>query len=171
MESVVSYLMRASVYLLLFAVAYKFMFSRKIHPTFNRFFLILSMLLTLILSGLSEMPFQFGQESKPTIGFTLPEIIVNVSNNYHETSSLISAMLKHSGIVVWIACTVSAVMLLLLFAQSGRLLWLALRFKRESFCGLTYVVLPYDSSPFSFFHWFFFPGQMLTDKNFDKVFP
>lgn len=169
MENMVGFLLRASVYLLLFAVAYRLLLSKKVHPTFNRIFLICSMLLTLLLSGLSDIRFESGRETGPVLGATLPEIIVGASLNYKETSALITSLVENTGAVAWFAGTVSAVMLLLLLVQSGRLLWLAFRFRKSGRSGLTYVLLPFESSPFSFFHWFFFPGKLLNDKNFDKV--
>lgn len=169
METMIGFLLRASVYLLLFAVAYSLLLSRKVHPTFNRLFLVGSMLFTLLLSGLSDISFQSVQESRPVLGAMLPEIIVGATVNYKETSALITSLIEDTGAVAWFAVAVSGVMLLLLLVQSGRLLWLAFRFRKSGRGGLTYVLLPYDSSPFSFFHWFFFPGKLLNDKNFDMV--
>lgn len=169
METMAGFILRSSVYLMVFALAYKVMFSRKVHPTFNRFYLLMSMVITLFLSLISGIAIEVEHEVQESAVMTLPEIIIRAQTNYTHTSNLFSSSLAAAGSLLWIAPAVSVAMLLLLILQSIRLFVIAFRYQNPSRGGLTFVPLPEKNRPFSFFHWFFFPAPLMFNSNFDKV--
>ncbi|KAF0128998.1 MAG: TonB [Bacteroidetes bacterium] len=170
MELFVGYMLRASVYLLLFAVAYKIMLSRKVNPSFNRFFLLGSGFFSLVLSLPHNIELALNSsENSLSTTYTLPEIIITATTGYSQTAGHIATGISAVPPARWLLLILSFGMGALLLWQLSRLLMIIIRFKGRKHQGLTLIELPYETPPFSFFHWFFVPQKALNVAEFETI--
>lgn len=169
MEWIISFVLGASVYLLLFALAYSLLLSRRIHPTFNRFYLLVSALLSLILANPGGIMLDWGSHETGRAAITLPEIIITASESYNHTTSNIVSGLGNMTLLHWIFAIFSTGIAAMMLWQIIRLVTMAARSGHRMHNGLRLVELPANSSPFSFFSWVFCPRREGQQIDFDKV--
>ncbi len=163
MEALLYWNIRAAFYLMIFAVAYLLVLRKNTSVAFNRYYILLSSFLAMILPLLPLDAISFGSNTVLT-SVALPEIIVTSFSRPE------MAIEEQSGF------SLPDVLFLLSFGfflqYLFRLLMISLliiRGKKEKNFGMKIVKLKSDKIPFSFFHWFFVSEPLLNDQRFEAV--
>lgn len=170
MASFITYILQASVYLLLFALGYQLLLSRRIHAVFNRFYLLGSMAASLLLPLLPTFDFSTPSPAAPVIVTNnLPELIVTAGNGYNGAVHQLSEGLGSSAFVGPLLLTGSALVFLLFVWQIIRIaLWVS-RFGSRRLSAVRIIEMPDAFAPFSFFGWIFVPKSLVSSREFTKI--
>ena len=170
MSTYIEYIIRASVYLLLFGSAYYLLFSRSRRLVFNRSYLLFSFVLSLVLAipaGI-QIPLS-GQGASGINTFLLPEVIVVAGSGVPAATHWFSSLF---ATLSWWQIFAAVFTLLLLIVLAIRLLKLLNIVKRhtiENHDDVQIVWLKKPHSPFSFFRWVFIPSEVKGTPHFDKI--
>lgn len=170
MEQFIHFLLRASVYLLLFAGAYHLLFRKQESPGFNRFYLLVSSMLALTLALLPYNYFSIGGGTE-TAGIwviQLPEVVLNAPNTISETSGKIGASLSRTDYFLIGYFILSSLMLLMLIWRILQLALIVRKYKSVSRDGIKVVLLPDGHIPFSFFNRVFIP-ENISERHYARV--
>jgi len=165
MEALLYWNIRAAIYLLIFTVAYLLVLRKNASAAFNRYYILLSSLLAMMLPLLPLNMINFVSNTMlPAVD--LPEILVTSFSQSER------ALEEQSGFSVGMFDVLIFFSLGFLFQFAYRLLmisFLIFRGKREKKFGMEIVKLKSDKIPFSFFHWFFVSESLLNDQRFEAV--
>jgi TonB family protein len=170
MEQFIHFLLRASVYLLLFAVAYQLLFRKQESPGFNRLYLLGSSMMALALALLPYNYFSIGSGTE-TAGIwviQLPEVVLNAPSTISETSGKIGASLGRTDYFLIGYFILSSLILLMLIWRILQLVLMVHKFKSVSRDGVKVVLLPNSYIPFSFFNWVFIP-ENISEQHYARV--
>ncbi len=171
MEPFVYYLLRVSVYLFVFAAAYRLLFRKQDVPTFNRYYLLLSSGASLLLGLLPyrSIPVSAaaGTENLPV--FQLPEFVLNAPEAVTETGTMIGSKIAGLQFTGLFYLLVSAVLLLLLLWRIVAVARLVTSYKTSRHEGMVVVFLPNGHVPFSFLKWVFIPESLADHKSYPMV--
>jgi len=170
MEQFIHFLLRASVYLLLFAVAYQLLFRKQESPGFNRMYLLGSSMMALALALLPYNYFSIGSGTE-TAGIwviQLPEVVLNAPSTISETSGKIGASLGRTDYFLIGYFIMSSLMLFMLIWRILQLVLMVRKYKSVSRDGIKVVLLPDGYIPFSFFNWVFIP-ENISEQHYARV--
>jgi TonB family protein len=168
METFIFYLLRASLYLLVFGLGYYLLLARENARIFNRFYILFSFVMSLALAGVGRISLDVPILNTSTYFVSeLPEFLVAGS-----------MPAEHAG--SWSENTASSWIYLIPFVLMGtyfvvlikRLLNLLIYIRKnpkEKLGPLELVLISSHHSPFSFFHWIFIPSGMKNSEHFQKV--
>lgn len=170
METFINFIMRASVYLLIFSAGYAMLKGRQFHVRYQRLFILASFAISLALASFSEIPLiiPIASDSQGVI-LTLPEFIVGAQSGIEESGNRLF-MLVNS--ISWWYFLPILVFLLLLVRFCVRLFHLYRMIRNHPVVnnGETSLVLMRDDvSPFSFLRWIFIPEHIRNSHHFEKV--
>lgn len=170
MENLLYYLLRASVYLFVFAGAYAWLFRKQQHPAFNRFYLLGSSIATLLLALQPYQSIPIGANTQLVIGsmIVLPEVVLNAQNAGNIQLEAVGGSYTVLATLFQVYLLIVAVFILLLLRQLAFILRLISKHERILQEGMTVILLPEGHVPFSFFKWIFMPKNML-DKPYYKM--
>lgn len=170
MEQFIHFLLRASVYLLLFAVAYQLLFRKQENPGFNRIYLLGSSMMVLVLALLPYKYFSIGGgiETAGIWVIQLPEVVLNAPNTISETSGKIGASLGRTDYFLIGYFMLSSLMLLMLIWRILQLVLMIYKYKSVHRDGIRLVLLPDGHIPFSFFNHVFIP-ENISELHFARV--
>ncbi|HPE42952.1 MAG TPA: TonB family protein [Bacteroidales bacterium] len=165
MEALLYWNIRAAIYLLIFAVAYLLVLRRNASASFNRFYILISSLLALLLPLLPTNFVEINAYAVfPTVN--LPEILIDSANrsvaNIDQQNSFSINLLVVFALIS-LGFVLQFVVRLLVI---GFLIWRGKSFENQ---GMRLVTLKSDKVPFSFFKWLFVSEQLLNDQRFDAV--
>lgn len=165
MEALLNWNIRAALYLLLFALAYLLFLRRNASAGFNRFYLLFTSVLALVLPLFS---FTFFEVRNDTVyaAFQLPEILVK---NLGATDPVAAESTVFSFSLFSVFALVSLFFLLLYVSRLIYILFLIFSHKKEKHEQMTLVKLQNDKIPFSFFHWLFVSDALKADHRFEAV--
>lgn len=165
MEALLNWNIRAALYLLLFAFAYLLFLRRNASAGFNRFYLLLTSVLALVLPLISFNIFQVRNDAIYA-AFQLPEILVN-NLGVAETDIAKTTVFSFSVFSVF-----ALVSIFFLLVYVSRLLYISALIyghRKEKISEMTLVKLQNDKVPFSFFHWLFISDELKSDYRFEAV--
>ncbi len=165
MEALLNWNIRAALYLLLFALSYLLFLRRNASASFNRFYLLSSSVLALLLPLLSLNIFQVRNDVVYG-AFQLPEILVN---NLGVADIVVAENAVYSFSIFSVFALVSAFFLLLYVLRLLYISVLIYSHKKENLTGMTLVKVQNDKVPFSFFHWLFVSEALKSDYRFESV--
>lgn len=167
-EEFVSYMLRASVYLLVLAVVYQLFFSHRVHAAFNRKFLLSVILFAIFAPQLAE--WNVGREEAlhlPLVEF--PEFVVTAGNVYQGANSDISAAISGAGKWLWVFPVGSLFVLMFTLFQLIRLAILWFKPGSIQLQGLRVVQTNKETAPFSFFSMLVVPSDLMNEADFEAV--
>jgi TonB family protein len=170
MSTYIEYIIRASVYLLLFGSAYYLLFSRSRRLVFNRSYLLFSFILSLVLAipaGV-EIPF-VGTGASGTSIFLLPEVIVVAGSGVPAATHWFSSLFASLSLWQIFAAVFTLLLLMVLAARLLKLLNIVKNHTKENHDDVQIVWLKKPHSPFSFFRWVFIPSEVKGTPHFDKI--
>ncbi len=170
MEQFFLYIVRVSIYLAVFALAYKMLLSRKINPEFNRYYLLFSGIGAALLGFFNGFAFTFTGSIVPNLVVDLPEIVVYANSGYIETTSFLANGLREIEIVQVLLLLSGLIVLMIVFVQLIKIMLLITQNPRSKFMGLTLVEIDNNTPPFSFFHWIFVAKELTNQQDFAKIF-
>lgn len=165
MEALLNWNIRAALYLLLFALAYLLFLRRNASASFNRFYLLSSSVLALVLPLLSLNIYQVRNDAVYA-AFQLPEILVNTLG---ANDTIAAESVVYSFSVFGVFGLISVFFLLLYVSRLLYISVLIYSHKKENLTGMTLVKLQNDKVPFSFFHWLFVSEALKSDHRFESV--
>ncbi|MFW5687571.1 MAG: M56 family metallopeptidase [Bacteroidota bacterium] len=170
MEAIINFMVRASVYLLIFSAGYALLKGKQLHVRYQRIFILSSFFLSLALAFFGKIPVSLPVTDITTGAvLTLPEFVVGAQAGIREPGERFMEMM---GDISWWFVIPFGVMLFLLVRFAVRLIHLYLIIRNnhvESRGGVSLVLLREEKSPFSFLHWIFIPGNLYGSQHFDKV--
>ena len=170
MSTYIEYLIRASVYLLLFGSAYYLLFSRSRRLVFNRSYLLFSFILSLVLAipaGI-EIPLA-GAGATGTSIFLLPEVIVVAGSGMPAATHWFSSLFASLSWWQIFAAVFTLLLLIVLAVRLLKLLNIVKNHTSENHDDVQIVWLKKPHSPFSFFRWVFIPSEVKGTPHFDKI--
>lgn len=161
------FLLRSSIFLLLFAAAYLILLHRKVNPVFNRFYILTTSFLSLLLPLANGYAVQVNVSQPSTA--TLPEVVVVAGMSYQEVTTSIVDRLLSLQVLQWGFYSVCMILFFRLLWQLGAIFRLAAKNKREKLAGMTIVKTMGENLPFSFFHWLFVGKDLIHQNEFSSV--
>ncbi|MDN5350906.1 MAG: hypothetical protein PWQ54_2302 [Bacteroidales bacterium] len=165
MEALLFWNFRAAIYLLIFAVAYLLVLRRNVSVGFNRFYILLSSLLAIVIPLLPLDIFDFGFSTLlQTV--VLPETLIT---SFTESEKIVDEQSSFKLGLFDVFVLISLGFLIHYFIRLLSISFLIIRGKRETNHGMKIVRLQSDKIPFSFFYWFFVSDHLLNDQRFDAV--
>lgn len=167
-DIVISYMIKASVYLLLLAMAYQLLFSRRIHAGFNRMFLLSVVPFVLFVPYLSAWAFANADSIQISV-VQLPEFVIQAGNVYNGANIEASAALSGAGNWLWVFPAGSVVVLLLTLLQLGRLAYLWWKAGSVRLHGLRVVQAGKETAPYSFFGMLVVSPDTIHDPSFEAI--
>lgn len=167
-DIVISYMIKASVYLLLLAMAYQLLFSRRIHAGFNRMFLLSVVPFVLFVPYLSAWAFANADSIQISV-VQLPEFVIQAGNVYNGANIEASAALSGAGNWLWVFPAGSVVVLLLTLLQLGRLAYLWWKAGSVRLHGLRVVQAGKETAPYSFFGMLIVSPDTIHDPSFEAI--
>lgn len=168
MESIVFYIVRASVYLLIFTIGYFFLLRKSPQASINRAIILISGLLSVILAFIPANYINLVSGNGQRV-VNLPEIVVTATGNISNVTSRIGFAVSRFEPIHYIIVICSILFLLILvirFAQLGILIYNHRAYKLE---GMVVVSLDQETSPFSFFKWLFVPKGVNNEQHFGAI--
>lgn len=168
MEGFLSFMIRASVYLLLFGAGYYLLFRKYSTTTFQRFYILLSFVLSMILATVGRVEMGMSSSGNAPIALIqLPEILVSANSGYMEVTRSWAGW----GSAPWILIPMVAGLFFgLLFAlRVVKIAHLIRKHPAQRLDNVRLVSLPNLQSPFSFFQWIFIPTGLRHTTHFEKV--
>ncbi len=165
MEALLNWNIRAALFLLLFAFAYLLFLRRNASAGFNRFYLLLTSVLALVLPLISLNIFQLRNDTVYA-AFQLPEILVS---NLGVSDAVMAESTGFSLSIFSVFAFVSLFFLLLYASRLMYILVLIFGHQKEKHVEMTLVKLQNDKVPFSFFHWLFVSDALKSDHRFEAV--
>ncbi|MFN2395112.1 MAG: TonB family protein [Bacteroidales bacterium] len=170
MSTYIEYLIRASVYLLVFGSAYFVLFSRRRRLVFNRSYLLFSFVLSLVLAIPAGIKISLaGLGTSGISSFFLQEVIVVAGSGVPAATHWFSSLFASLS---WWQIFAGVFTLLLLMVLAARLLKLRNIVKNhttENHDEVQIVWLKKPHSPFSFFRWIFIHSEVKGTLHFDKI--
>lgn len=167
MNAYFEFLIRASVYLFILGGAYLLLFRGNRRPVFNRFFILLSFVVSVGLASVGPMDLAWGTAGENT-GFVmnLPEVLVGAEVPAL-TQNLGYSLASHSG---WILPALfMALLALLLGLRVAKINQIIRSNTIEKAGSIRLVLLKENHAPFSFFRWIFIPMKVKDTPHFEKI--
>lgn len=169
MEQFIDWNIRAALYWLMFALAYGLLLRRNVQPAFNRFYLLVSVFVSMLLPLIPASWLTVAGAGNTAAVVQLPEIIIRAGqqmsdgNLYVKSAVETAPFFTHSVLIV---SAFTALMLLLRLGYLGRMIVLN---KRSKINGMVWVQLKDNKAPFSFFHWIFASEDLQHDERFTQI--
>lgn len=162
------YMIRASVYLLIFTAGYYLLVHRDAQPAVSRIYILGSFIVSLLLGAFPRVILPAAAPGAEQL-ILLPELVIQAGEATRHTSEAVAGNLLSLGLVPRIIALVSLLVVLLAAANLLRIFWLSRYNPRIDREGMQIVLLSSPISPFSFFQYVFVPGSILTRDHFQKV--
>ncbi len=171
MENLIYYLLRASVYLFVFAGAYVLLFRKQQHPAFNRYYLLGSSVAALLLALQPYHSIPIGANTQTAIGtmIVLPEILLNAQAEGAASGEFAGESTSVFVSLFWVYLIVAALFFLHLLRQLSIIFRLFHKHERVLHEGMTVILLPDGHTPFSFFKWIFVPEHMVNKPYYKMI--
>ncbi|TVQ95102.1 MAG: hypothetical protein EA393_00190, partial [Bacteroidetes bacterium] len=170
MSTYIEYLIRASVYLLLFGSAYFVLFRNSRRLVFNRSYLLFSFVLSLVLAIPGRIVVSAAISGTATTNvLNLPEVLVVAGTEVPAATRQFGSLFASFS---WWQILPVVFTLFLVIVFAARILKLRSIMKNhtiEKHVDVQIVWLKNSHSPFSFFRWIFIPAQVKGTPHFDKI--
>jgi len=168
METVLTYLVHAQAYLLLFGFGYLLFYKRNPLPSYNRFYLLFSLLAAALLP-LMPSYLSIDGNNVHVAAFGLPELVVAASGAVADGTETFSAYALTSTLVMWSLGLYYSIMVLILLFRLIRITGMIATAERRTIEGMRLVLLKHNNVPFSFFGWLFIPIGLENDPAFRHI--
>lgn len=170
MENFLIFLLYASLYLLVFGMGYYLLIRALPRNRFRRVYILLSFTLSLILAYAGSFGIALPVYTENSENFVvLPEFVVGAQTEVHRVGSAITHGVSSFVIISVLFIGVMLFLALRTLMRVMHILRQVWRNPAELMGEVKLVLLPGNTSPFSFFHWIFIPSQLRHSGNFDKV--
>jgi len=168
MEAFIFYLIRASVYLLVFGLGYYLLLARQNARIFNRFYILFSFVISLGLASVGRISLDAAFLNVDEYFVSdLPEFMV-VGRVGAENAGSWFQNASYTWLY-WIPFVLMGVYLVVLFNRLLNLFLYIRQNPREKLDSMELVLISPHHSPFSFFHWIFIPFNMKDSEHLQKV--
>ncbi|TVQ14496.1 MAG: TonB family protein [Bacteroidetes bacterium] len=170
MEPFINFMIRASVYLLIFSAGYALLKGNQLHVRYQRIFILTSFAISLLLASVGIIPLNIPvvTESQGVIR-SLPEFIVVAQSGIMESGNQLFMMVNS---ISWWHLLPIVVFMLLFVRLCVRLFHIYRMIQNhpvEKNGEVSLVIMSNDVSPFSFLRWIFIPEHIRGSHHFDKV--
>jgi TonB family protein len=169
METFLQFLIRASVYLLVFSGGYYLLLRQRATPAANRFFILGSFLGSLLLAGLPGS-YVAPLAADPSGGaIILPEVILRASEGSAQVSNLVAGTFSGKKFLAAGLLLFSLLLLLISAVNLLRIFWLTRYNPSIRQDDMQVILFSTPISPFSFFRWVFVPQSIVRQEHFPRV--
>jgi TonB family protein len=170
METIFNFLIRASVYLLVFGAGYYFLLADRGSAVFNRFFILLAFVFSLVLSVLGRISMDtFQAHSSEGFLINLPEVIVGAQSGIADAGRNFFPVDGSGDYLFYLLIGVAAIFLILFGLKLFKISRYIRQNPREKLDDVELVMVPSHYTPFSFFRWIFIPGMLKNSDHYEKV--
>ncbi len=169
MEHFIDWNIRAAIYWLMFALAYGLVLRRHVQPTFNRYYLLFSVFVSMLLPLMPSSWFLVSDFSHTTTAVQLPEIIIRAGQQMSTGNKFVISAVETTPFFSQAFLFVSAFTALMLLLRLSFLFRMILINKRSRLNGMVWVHLKENKAPFSFFHWVFACETLQHDNRFTQI--
>jgi TonB family protein len=167
MEAFLGFIIRASIYLLVFGLGYYVLLSRQDHARFKRIFILSSFFVSILLASSGTIAVIPVGATNETIIKLLPEIIVIA---HHATiPAEVVASENWLGYFPYAALFLTGIFFIAMLFRFARIVGYIRKNPRQKHEDMELVYLADHYSPFSFFRWIFIPGNLTHSEHFEKV--
>jgi TonB family protein len=164
MESMLFYLLRASVYLVVFSLVYYLLLSKHNATLFNRIYILCSFALSVVLAAVKPFMLATGQSGQDGIFLTtLPEFVFQAGAQATENIS------RMPGMVFYLPWVLAVICMLILAKRLVVIYNYLVNHPHERLGDVELVLVDKNHSPFSFFRWIFIPVDLRLSEHFQKV--
>ncbi len=168
METLFHFMVRASVFLMVFALGYYFL--RTAVPRVGRFYILLSFILSLGLAGIGKIQIPIDIASAdPGATLLLPEFILEAQDGIAAAGSMAWSQFSFTGMFLLIPALMVAFLLGRLLLRLKRIFSEIQKHPGEHHENVKLVYIEPERSPFSFFRWIFIPESLKQSSHFEKV--
>lgn len=168
MESFAHFLFWTSFYFLVPGLLYILFLKGRAKPDFNRFFILLGLMVSVILGTGIFVPVGTTGVS-PNAGITLPVFILDTSGSLESGWSLLYRWISASELLVYTALLISTVFAVRMMSGFVSLFSRVWNCPSRNILGMKVIAVSDTLSPFSFFHWIFIPERLLSQPGIDKI--
>lgn len=169
MEQIIVWNIRVAIYWLIFATAYGLLLKRHVQPGFNRFYMLGSVLLSMLLALIPASWFEFSGVGNTAVAVQLPEIVIQAGQQVNVGNQFVQKVVVSFPVIAITLMVVSAGMALFLLLRLLYLFGIILFNERRHLDGMTWVQLKENKAPFSFFHWVFASEALQHDERFIQI--
>lgn len=170
MEYFILFILRATLYLLVFSGGYFLLFRKENRPTFNRFFILGSFAFSLLLAAIPGLSIFGSAEGETTTGaIMLPEFVFMAAEGSSRTSEALARGLLSLGFLPLLVAILSGLLVLTTLVNLLRITWLIRSKPLIRKDGMHVVLLNEQANTFSFFNYVFVPGAIIGHEHFAQV--
>ncbi|MBS4057114.1 MAG: M56 family metallopeptidase [Bacteroidales bacterium] len=168
MEAIIAFMIRASLYLMLFAAGYLLLLRKSPQAMYNRFFILGAGALSLVL-GFIPADFFTASPSIRQPGIMLPEIVVRAAKRVNSTSDQVGEVVVHHAIIWELFLFISSIIALMFVMRLLRIGLLIRRSRPVADGDIKLIASNENTSPFSFFSWVFVPGGLEKLPHYEAI--
>ncbi len=170
MEHFILFILRATLYLLVFSGGYFLLFRKENRPAFNRFFILGSFVFSLLLAAIPGLSIFGSPEGETATGaIMLPEFIFIAAEGSSRTSEALARELASLGFLPLLVAILSGLLVLTTLVNLLRITWLIRSKPLIRKDGMHVVLLNEQANTFSFFNYVFVPGAIIGHEHFAQV--
>jgi hypothetical protein len=170
MENWVYFLIRASVYLLVFYLVYVFFLKEKGSIRFTRLYVLISLIFSVTLGAIGRISLSAGVSGAGNeLSVLLPEVMITASNDVSVLTQQLGDKVSALAVLYPLFAGIVAFILFRLGLQVLTIFLLIRKHPVEQRSNVKIVTLPADQPPFSFFHWIFIPESAIKSDHLDKI--
>lgn len=168
METLFLFMVRASVFLMVFALGYYFL--RGAGPRFGRFYILLSFILSLGLAGIGKIQIATGTAANGSeVTLLLPEFILGAQEGIASAGGKAWSQVSFTGMLLLIPAMIIAFLLGRLVLRLWKIYTEIKQHPGEYYEDVSLVYIDSERCPFSFFRWIFIPESLKQSSHFEKV--
>lgn len=169
MEVIITFLIRSSLTLLIFSGAYYLLKLAGMPPAFNRFYILGSFLVSILLPAIPFTGFSTTVASEQLNIVMLPELVIKASEESSQITSTILETFSSASFLIWMIAGFSVLMVLSSVINLLRIYRLSRYHSSIQKQGMHVVLLNKPISPFSFFRLVFIPESLLQKEYFSII--
>lgn len=168
METLFYFIIRASVFLMVFALGYYLL--KGAGPRFGRIYILLSFVLSLGLASIGKIQIGIGTAATdPEATLLLPEFILGAQEGIAAAGDKAWSQISFAGILLFIPAMIIAFLLGRLLLRLWKIYTEIQQHPGELHEDVKLVYIAPERCPFSFFRWIFIPESLKSSGHFEKV--
>jgi TonB family protein len=170
MEHFFLFIIRASLYLLVFSGGYFLLFRKENRPAFNRFFILGAFAFSLLMAAIPGLTIFGSAEAITATGaIMLPEFVFTAAEGSSRASETLVRQLISLGFLPLLVIILSGLLVLATLVNLLRITWLVRSKPLIRKDGMHVVLLNEQANTFSFFSYVFVPGKIIGHAHFAQV--
>ena len=168
MEALIQFMVRSSVFLMVFALGYYFL--RSSGPRFGRIYILLSFVLSLGLASIGKIQIGIGTTAAdPETILLLPEFILGAQEGIAAAGGKAWSQISFTWMLLLIPAMIITFLLGRFLLRLREIFAEIKQHPKEHHEDVNLVYIEPERCPFSFFRWIFIPESLKNSSHFEKV--